>query len=96
MAREGRPVTVTLTDWPGNSEVVGRLEGSVKSLPGVNSLNRRMNDGTLVFELKYVGDAVFLQDMLLETMRSILSHEQMDSLQLQSQGNDSVAFAFVE
>ena len=96
MAREGRPVTVTLSEWPGDTATAGRLESSVQSLPGVNSINRRLDSGTLVFELKYVGDAAFLQEMLQETMRSILSHEQMDLLQLESQGNDSVAFAFVQ
>jgi hypothetical protein len=34
--------------------------------------------------------------MLLETMRGILPHQQMDLIQLQSQGNDSVAFAFTK
>ena len=89
-------MTVTFARWPGSSETAARLERNVESLPGVNSLNRRIDDQTLVFELKYVGDAAFLQEMLLETMRSILSHEQMDALDLQSQGNDTVAYAFTE
>jgi hypothetical protein len=96
MAREGRPVKVTLSDWPCDTATAGRLEGSVKTLPGVTAISRRLNEGALVFELKYVGDAAFLQEMLLETMRGILPHQQMDLIQLQSQGNDSVAFAFTK
>jgi hypothetical protein len=94
MAREGRPVKISFADWPVDIDTTTQFEALLQTLPGVNGITRSINDGDLVFEIRYVGDAAFLQGMIVETSRSVLSDELMDQLTLSNQGNDLIAFSF--